>query len=109
MRPAFGALAAVCAQSEADANRIAALGAHKVSVCGNLKFDVQLDDRLLEAGRELRKLMAGKGVIALASTLKSVYIFRYESHASGHRALRSSCQRPAGKPAAARSALNTPP
>ena len=68
MRPAFGALAAVCAQSEADANRIAALGAHEVSVCGNLKFDVNLDGKLFEAGRKLKKLMAGKGVIALAST-----------------------------------------
>ena len=67
-RPAFESLAAVCAQSEADANRIASLGAHRVSVCGNLKFDVPLDPGLLAAGVELRSSLAGKKVIALAST-----------------------------------------
>jgi 3-deoxy-D-manno-octulosonic-acid transferase len=67
-RPAFGSLAAVCAQSEADANRIAALGAHNVSVCGNLKFDVRLDARLLDAGAELRRSLGKRKVIALAST-----------------------------------------
>lgn len=67
-RPAFESLAVVCAQSEADANRIASLGAHKVEVCGNLKFDARLDDRLLEAGAELRKSLGRRKVLALAST-----------------------------------------
>ena len=67
-RPAFECLSIVCAQSEADAIRIAALGAHKVSVCGNLKFDVRLDARLLEAGRELRKSLPAAKVLAFAST-----------------------------------------
>jgi len=67
-RPAFESLAAVCAQSEADANRIASLGAHKVSVCGNLKFDVRLDERLLAAGAELKRSLGAKKVVALAST-----------------------------------------
>lgn len=67
-RPAFESLAVVCAQGEADANRIASLGAHKVEVCGNLKFDVRLDDRLLEAGAELRKALGRRKVLAFAST-----------------------------------------
>src|SRR4051812_42507671 len=46
-RPAFESLRIVCAQTEADADRIAALGAHRVTVTGNLKFDVQPDPRLL--------------------------------------------------------------
>ncbi len=67
-RPAFESLAVVCAQSEPDANRIASLGAHNVSVCGNLKFDVQLDARLLAAGVALKNALGGKKVLALAST-----------------------------------------
>ena len=67
-RPAFESLAAVCAQSEADANRIASLGAHRVDVCGNLKFDVRLDGRLLEAGAELRREIKSGKVLAIAST-----------------------------------------
>lgn len=67
-RPAFESLAAVCAQSEADANRVASLGAHEVSVCGNLKFDVRLDAHLLAAGAELKSSLGSRKVIALAST-----------------------------------------
>jgi len=67
-RPAFESLSIVCAQSEADANRIASLGAHRVGVCGNLKFDVRLDARLIDAGVELRRLLAARKVLVLAST-----------------------------------------
>ena len=67
-RPAFESLAIVCAQSESDANRIASLGAHKVEVCGNLKFDVRLDDHLLAAGAALRTSLARNKVLVLAST-----------------------------------------
>ena len=38
--PAFGSLALVCAQSDADAARLRSLGARRVEVTGNLKFDV---------------------------------------------------------------------
>jgi 3-deoxy-D-manno-octulosonic-acid transferase len=67
-RPAFESLAAVCAQSEPDANRIAGLGAHRVSISGNLKFDVQPDPRLLGMGAELKRLAGGRNVLVLAST-----------------------------------------
>jgi 3-deoxy-D-manno-octulosonic-acid transferase len=66
-RPAIGSLAAVCAQSEADAGRLRALGARRVEVTGNLKFDVTLDSAQLAAGREW-KAKVGRPVLLLAST-----------------------------------------
>lgn len=66
-RPAFASLAAVCAQSEADAARLAALGAPRVSVCGNLKFDVAPDASQLASGRAWRA-SAGRPILLLAST-----------------------------------------
>lgn len=65
--PAFGALAAVCAQSEADAARLRALGARRVEVTGNLKFDAEPDAAQLEAGRDWRRRL-GRPVLLLAST-----------------------------------------
>jgi 3-deoxy-D-manno-octulosonic-acid transferase len=68
MRPAFESLAAACAQSDADATRLAALGARDVRVCGNLKFDVVPDADKLEAGRAEARALAGRRVILFAST-----------------------------------------
>jgi 3-deoxy-D-manno-octulosonic-acid transferase len=65
--PAIRSLSAVCAQSEADAARLRALGAPRVTVTGNLKFDVALDDAQLAAGREW-KAKVGRPVLLLAST-----------------------------------------
>ncbi len=67
-RPAFESLRIVCAQTEADADRIAALGAHRVTVTGNLKFDVQSDPRLLASGQVLRQSLGNKRVLLFAST-----------------------------------------
>ena len=65
--PGIRSLAAVCAQSEADAVRLRALGAPRVTVSGNLKFDVALDAAQLAAGREWRAKL-GRPVLLLAST-----------------------------------------
>ena len=65
--PALRSLAVVCAQSEADAARLRELGARRVEVTGNLKFDVTLDAAQLEAGREW-KARLGRPVLLLAST-----------------------------------------
>jgi 3-deoxy-D-manno-octulosonic-acid transferase len=65
--PALRSLAVVCAQSEADAARLRELGARRVEVTGNLKFDVTLDAAQLAAGREW-KARLGRPVILLAST-----------------------------------------
>jgi 3-deoxy-D-manno-octulosonic-acid transferase len=65
--PAFRSLAAVCAQSAADAERLAALGARAIEVTGNLKFDVEPVHSQLEAGRAWR-VSLGRPVLLLAST-----------------------------------------
>jgi len=66
-RAAFASLAAVCAQSAADAQRLRALGARNVAVTGNLKFDVEPDARQLEAGHAWHAALA-RPVLLLAST-----------------------------------------
>jgi 3-deoxy-D-manno-octulosonic-acid transferase len=65
--PAFRNLAAVCAQSAADAGRLRLLGAPHVEVTGNLKFDVQPDASQLAAGRAWREAV-DRPVLLLAST-----------------------------------------
>ena len=66
-RPAFAGLAAVCAQSGPDAERLRTLGAQRVEVTGNLKFDVEPDPALLAAGAAWRHELA-RPVLLLAST-----------------------------------------
>jgi 3-deoxy-D-manno-octulosonic-acid transferase len=66
-RPAFAALTAVCAQSSADAERLRALGAARVQVSGNLKFDAAPNPAQLAAGRAWREAL-GRPVLLLAST-----------------------------------------
>ena len=65
--PAFGSLAAVCAQSAADAERLGGVGARSLEVTGNLKFDVTPDAAQIAAGAAWRKAV-GRPVILLAST-----------------------------------------
>jgi len=67
-RPAFRGLAAVCAQSEADAERLKALGVAEVAVTGSLKFDVEPEPALLAAGTTFREALGGRSVLLLAST-----------------------------------------
>ncbi|MBS1189114.1 MAG: 3-deoxy-D-manno-octulosonic acid transferase [Rhodocyclaceae bacterium] len=67
-RPAFGALTAVAAQTEADAVRLRELGARRVEVCGNLKFDVTPPTDKIELGRQWRAGLGGRPVWLAAST-----------------------------------------
>jgi len=66
-RPAYAALAAVWAQSEADGERLASLGANVAGVFGNLKFDAAPDPEQLVQGRAWRT-SAGRPVVMLASS-----------------------------------------
>ena len=68
-RPAFGGLAAVWAQSQADADRLRQLGAPVQGIFGNLKFDATPDAALLAHGHTLRErcVAAGRPVVLLAS------------------------------------------
>lgn len=66
-RPAFASLAAVCAQSEGDAERLRALGSRRVVVSGNLKFDSTPEEAKRAEGRAWRERL-GRPVLLLAST-----------------------------------------
>ncbi len=70
-RPALAAMSRILAQSEADAERLRGLGAPRVEVAGNLKFDAAFDAghdaALVEAGR-LWRAKLGRPVLLLAST-----------------------------------------
>ena len=67
-RESFASLAAVAAQSEDDARRLRALGATRVEVTGNLKFDVALTPAQLALGRRWRAGWGARPVLAAAST-----------------------------------------
>ncbi len=67
MRPAFGAFSAVLAQSAADSQRLHALGAQNVHVCGSVKFDVSPDAAQVESAKSLKGKLKNK-VVLFAST-----------------------------------------
>ena len=64
--PAYAALALVLAQTEADAQRLRALGARVQAVTGNLKFDAAPDALQQRCGRAWRA-QAGRPVLMFAS------------------------------------------
>ncbi|WP_322998743.1 3-deoxy-D-manno-octulosonic acid transferase [Castellaniella sp.] len=67
MRRAYGGVARTYAQSWVDAQRLERAGARQVSVSGNFKFDVQLDQDKASRGRAFSTQL-GSRVIAIAST-----------------------------------------
>jgi len=66
-REAFGALDAVLAQTEADADRLRTIGARDPQVVGNLKFDIALPPAQVAAGQAWRT-QVGRPVLVIAST-----------------------------------------
>ena len=63
----------IAAQTEADAERFISIGAdeNNVSVTGNIKFDLDLPEQILEQGRQIRLTMfPGRLVWIIASTHK---------------------------------------
>ncbi|TFY96565.1 3-deoxy-D-manno-octulosonic acid transferase [Ramlibacter rhizophilus] len=66
-RPAYASLAAVWAQSEADAQRLREAGARVSGVLGNLKFDAEPDAQRLAQGRAWRAA-TGAPVVMFASS-----------------------------------------
>ncbi|RZI97288.1 MAG: 3-deoxy-D-manno-octulosonic acid transferase [Variovorax sp.] len=66
-RPAYGALTAVWAQTEADSHRLVSLGAKVAGVYGNLKFDAAPDVRQLAAAAKLRGTLP-KPIVVFASS-----------------------------------------
>ena len=67
MRPALAAMRCVLAQTEADAQRLRAMGAHDVRVMGNLKFDLVPREDLLAQGQRWRQAL-GRPVVLAAVT-----------------------------------------
>ncbi len=65
--PAYGALSAVLAQTDADAQRFARLGARVAGVFGNLKFDAAPDASQLAQGQAWRQALA-QPVLLFASS-----------------------------------------
>jgi 3-deoxy-D-manno-octulosonic-acid transferase len=87
MQPSYAALTAVWAQTEADAQRLRAMGARVQAVTGNLKFDAQPDAAQLAQGQSWRAALQ-RPVCLLASSregeeaqwLQAVQAFRNEVH-----------------------------
>ena len=69
-RAGLSQLGAISAQSEEDASRLQALGAHNVSVMGNLKYDIAPPPAMLEAGRQLRTLFGTSRALFLAASTR---------------------------------------
>ncbi len=67
MQPTYAALSAVWAQTEADAQRLRALGAPVHAVTGNLKFDAQPDAEQVARGQAWRAALQ-RPVCLLASS-----------------------------------------
>ena len=64
LRPAIDSVALVLAQTDDDAQRIRASGAHAVEVCGNLKYDLTPEPDLLAQGAAWRALVPRDVVLA---------------------------------------------
>ena len=66
-RPAYAALTAAWAQTNADARRLARVGASVGGVFGNLKFDAAPDPQQLAHGRDWRR-QSGRPIVVFASS-----------------------------------------
>ena len=67
-REAMRGFRAIAAQSAGDAERLQRLGAERVSVTGNLKFDLELPPSQVEQGKALRQSLGTRPVLLAAST-----------------------------------------
>ena len=63
-------LNAIAAQTADDAARLQALGAHNISVAGNLKFDVKPPADAIDKGLQLRQLLGENRPIFLAASTR---------------------------------------
>jgi 3-deoxy-D-manno-octulosonic-acid transferase len=68
VREVFGGFSRVLAQTDADAQRLAALGARNIAVLGNLKFDMSAPPELVARGQAWRAAIGERPVWVAAST-----------------------------------------
>ena len=80
-RGALGDLAAVGAQTDADAARLRALGAGAVEVTGNLKYDAEPAPGYEARAREFRGWFGARPVFLAASTRESEEAVLLDAHA----------------------------
>lgn len=69
-RESLASFSAIAAQTGEDAKRLAALGAHQVSVMGNLKFDVAPPASAVELGNALRDQFGRNRPVFLAASTR---------------------------------------
>lgn len=67
-KEALGRFDAVLAQSPDDANRLQSLGARRVDVSGNVKFDLVPDASLVDLGRSWQRAIRPRAILLVAST-----------------------------------------
>ena len=82
LRPAYAALSAAWAQTEADAERLRQAGARSVAVLGNLKFDAAPDAAAVARGlawRARRERDRAKPVVMLASSREGEEALLFEA------------------------------
>ena len=65
---ALGHLTGICAQTAADAERLAALGGERITLTGNVKFDIEMPEPMLALGAALRARCGPRPVWLAAST-----------------------------------------
>lgn len=68
MKPAAQSLDLVLAQTQADADRFVQMGAQRVQVSGNVKFDMTPSDELLARGRMWRDASLDRPLVMMASS-----------------------------------------
>lgn len=68
VKPALGALSGCLAQTEADAQRLADLGADAVQVCGNTKYDIMPSENMKTLAADFRRKTGTRPVVVCAST-----------------------------------------
>ncbi len=71
LRPILARYSVILAREETDRERFVAIGAvpAQIEVCGNVKFDYQSEEAPLDDALLLEKLIAGRPVIVLGSTM----------------------------------------
>lgn len=69
-RAGFNGLTSIAAQSASDAERFRALGAHNVSVMGNIKFDIAAPPQLIARGLEWRRAWGVDRPVWLAASTR---------------------------------------
>ena len=89
-RPAYAALTAVYAQTDADARRLRQAGATVAGVFGNLKFDATPDASQLATGKAWRQALA-QPVIMFASSREGEEIGFFKEIVAAANILRTQC------------------